>query len=89
LLLTLPFCASRGALGAVAKAEAYYPCITDGDTACAAEVRLFQDKNSVVRSGKELYLLYLPLPSLLPLKQILFFFISFVFLFFYKKSKLR
>lgn len=39
-----------------------------------------KDKNSVVRSGKELYLLCLPLPSLLPLKQIIFF-ISFVFLF--------
>lgn len=37
-------------------------------------------KTSVVRSGKELYLVYLLLWSLLSLKQIIFF-ISFVFLF--------
>lgn len=37
-------------------------------------------KNSVVRSGRELYLLYLPLPPFLPLIQIIFF-ISFEFLF--------
>lgn len=71
LCLTPACCAACGAPGGAA--EAYYPCNT-------AEVWLFQHKNSVARSGKEFYLLYLLLPSLLPLKQIILF-ISFVFLF--------
>lgn len=42
-------------------------------------------KNSVVRSGRELYLLYLPLPPFLPLIQIIFF-ISFEFVCLFIKS---
>lgn len=78
--LTLTRCALCGALGDAAEAEERYPGVTDGDTASTAEEGLFQGQNSVVRSGKELYLVYLLLWSLLSLKQIIFF-ISFVFLF--------